>query len=198
MKKILAFFWLAVLFIIAGYIFWYNDYVYSLPTPVPSNYVKVNKGQRIAIDSTLAFHNNKPLFLHFFNPDCPCSKFNIPHFKALASRYNKQANFVVILMNNRHYTAQQVKAKYDLTVPVLFSPSMAKACGVYSTPQAAIIDAGGRLFYRGNYNSNRYCTSKKSEYARMALEGLLQKNLSIPFNPLAFTAYGCSLPNCNR
>jgi hypothetical protein len=69
--------------------------------------------------------------------------------------------------------------------------------GVYSTPQAVIIDAGQRIFYRGNYNRTRYCTDKKSEYARLALKSLLQNN-DVVFSQYALTPYGCQLPKCTK
>jgi hypothetical protein len=74
--------------------------------------------------------------------------------------------------------------------------ALAASCGVYSTPQAVILSPGKQLFFRGNYNSSRYCTNKKSEYARQALDNLLH-NLPVVHNPSAITAYGCRLANLN-
>lgn len=197
MKKVLVFSWLLLLFACLTALFWYNEWKYSLPTPVPVNYHAVSFGQRISISSKLAFKNNKPVFLHFFNPDCPCSRFNITHFKELVRQYGSQVNFAVVLMTDKYYSVQEVKKRFDLNVPVVVDPQTAIKCGVYSTPQAAIINADHKLYYRGNYNQSRYCTSKKSEYARMALSGLLQQNQHLVFNQLALQAYGCTLPKCN-
>jgi len=36
--------------------------------------------------------------------------------------------------------------------------SLAKMVGVYSSPQAVIVDTRGALYYRGNDNLARYCT----------------------------------------
>jgi hypothetical protein len=54
------------------------------------------------------------------------------------------------------------------------------------------------LYYRGNYNKSRYCTDKKTEYARMALDALLNNNANIGFDQLAIKAYGCQLPKCKN
>jgi thioredoxin-related protein len=197
-KKALVFAWLGVILIAVACLFWYNDYRYSLPTPVPAGYVKVKSGQHLNLSHAVMPKNGKPLLLHFFNPDCPCSRFNIKHFKSLASTYSNRANFVVVVMNNNKYTVEQVKAKYELTVPVINDVMLAKICGVYSTPQAAIIDTEGNLNYRGNYNTTRYCTNSKTEFARIALDALLSHQTSVRFNRLAVTAYGCSLPNCTK
>lgn len=179
-------------------LFWYNDYVYRLPTPVPAGYVDVKAGQYINFSGYKIPQNGRPMLLHFFNPDCPCSRFNIKHFKSLVFTYRNRANFVVVLMNNQKYRTDEIKEKFDLDVPVINDFSLAKACGVYSTPQAAIIDATGKLYYRGNYNTTRYCTNTKTEFARMALDALLSHQPTMHFNRLATTAYGCTLPECSK
>ena len=66
-------------------------------------------------------------------------------------------------MNNNYYTAKQIQDKFGLDIPVLFDSSLAKACGVYSTPQAVLIDNNQNLYYRGNYNRSRYCTRQKKQ-----------------------------------
>jgi hypothetical protein len=198
MKKILVVAWLILLLFAVGAIFWYNELVYHLPTPVPENYKPISQGKFIKLNGTLEADRSKPLFLHFFNPDCPCSRFNISNFKSLAKQYGQQVNFVIVVMNNKHYTAKEIQDKFDLNVPVLFDASIAASCGVYSTPQAALLDTGHKLYYRGNYNSSRYCTDEKTSYAKIALTGLLHDHAKLIFNQLALRAYGCRLPNCSR
>jgi AhpC/TSA family len=198
MKKLLVMVWLMLLLSAVGALFWYNEWVYHLPTPVPENYKPVSQGKLIKLNGTLGTDHSKPLFLHFFNPDCPCSRFNISNFKSLVKKYNGQVNFVIIVMNNKYYTAKQIQDKFDLNVPVLFDASIATACGVYSTPQAVLLDNERKLYYRGNYNSSRYCTDEKTSYAKIAIEGLLHDHAKIMFSQLALRAYGCRLPNCNK
>ena len=198
MKKIIIIIWLMVLFSAIGALFWYNEWVYHLPTPVPTDYKPVYRGQPIALTGALKKYNGHPLFLHFFNPDCPCSRFNIANFKSLVKQYHGQVNFVIVVMNNKFYTAKQIQDKFDLNLPVLFDASLAPACGVYSTPQAVLIDANDKLYYRGNYNSSRYCTDEKTSYAKIAIQGLLNDNAKLIFSQLALKAYGCRLPNCNN
>jgi len=188
-----------MIFSFIGILFWYNEWKYSLPTPVPENYHTVNLKEYIDITDKINLTTNKPVFLHFFNPNCPCSKFNIPHFKSLLSAYADKINFAVVVMaKDKNYTAEEIKEKFGLTVPVLFDTSLAGACGVYSTPQAVLLSANHTLYYRGNYNSSRYCTDKKSNYAQMAIDSILAKKQEPVFNHYALIAYGCSLPNCKK
>ncbi|QJD96448.1 AhpC/TSA family protein [Mucilaginibacter robiniae] len=196
MKKIIVFTWLVVLFGAVASILWYNQYKYSLPTPVPDHYVPVKNGTAINLGFQFSFENHKPVLLHFFNPDCPCSKFNIKHVKELITQYGNQVNFAVVLLTDKYYTPAQVKQKYDLHIPVVVAPQLAIACGVYSTPQAAILNSSRQLYYRGNYNNSRYCTDSQTAYARIALENLLKQHDPIRFSLFATRAYGCSLPGC--
>ncbi len=198
MKKLMVGIWLVFLFCTVGALFWYNEWVYHLPTPVPENYKPVSQGKIIKLNGPLEADHSKPLFLHFFNPDCPCSRFNISNFKSLVKKYGQQVNFVIVVMNNKFYTAKQIQDKFDLNVPVLFDASIAVSVGVYSTPQAALLDTQHKLYYRGNYNSSRYCTDEKTSYAKIALEGLLHDHARLVFSQLALRAYGCRLPNCTR
>jgi hypothetical protein len=96
------------------------------------------------------------------------------------------------------YTAREIQDKFGLSIPVLSDKSIAASCGVYSTPQAAILNSDHSLYYRGNYNKSRYCTDKKSNYAQMAIDSLLKENAVPAFNASALKAYGCELPNCNK
>jgi hypothetical protein len=198
LKKLLVIFWLMLIFSGVGALFWYNEWVYHLPTPIPSNYKPVSQGKVIKLNASIEVDHSKPLFLHFFNPDCPCSRFNVSNFKSLVRQYGRQVNFVVIVMNNKHYTAKAIQDKFDLDVPVLFDATIAEACGVYSTPQAVLLDTQHKLYYRGNYNSSRYCTDEKTSYAKIAIIGLLRDHARLIFDRLALRAYGCSLPNCTK
>lgn len=190
--------WLMALLSAIGALFWYNEWVYHLPTPVPQNYKPVSQGTPVKLNGPLDEYHSKPIFLHFFNPDCPCSRFNISNFKSLVKLYGSKVNFAIIVMNNKFYTAKQIQDKFDLDVPVLFDPSIAASCGVYSTPQAVLLDTEHKLYYRGNYNSSRYCTDEKNSYAKIAIKGLLNDHSKLVFSQLALRAYGCSLPNCDR
>lgn len=198
MKKSIVIISLAMIFTAIAVLFWHNEFRYSLPTPVPKNYKTVNLGNSIQIPEGLHSENNKPVFLHFFNPDCPCSKFNVPYFKSLVKQYENEATFAVVVLSKKKYSAGEIQNRFDLNIPVLFDPTMAASYGVYSTPQAVIIDGNQKLYYRGNYNRSRYCTDKKSNYAQQALDSLIQNKPSSVFSQFALKAYGCQVPNCSK
>src|SRR3954465_12159114 len=110
MRKFLLATWL--LLILGGIcsLFWYNEWKYNLPTPVPQNYNPVKIGDYINLNGKIKSESSKPLFIHFFNPDCPCSRFNVPHFKALVKKYGDKFTFAVVVINREKvYSAEQIK-----------------------------------------------------------------------------------------
>jgi hypothetical protein len=197
MRKAVVISWLGIIVLVMAVLFWRNELVYTLPTPVPQNYAVVHSGQTIDLSQYMPVSQEKPQFLHFFNPSCPCSRFNMPHFKSLVAEYGHAVDFGIVVMSTRTYSEKEIQKKYDLSIPVYFDSTIAAGCGVYSTPQAVIINTDQRLHYRGNYNKSRYCTDKKTNYAQLALEALLIKQ-PVTFDAFATKAYGCQLPKCNK
>jgi len=203
MKNRLAIAWLILLSCGIAFIFWQYQWKYSLPTPVPAGYHDVSRGTLLKLPASaqaLRVPDGKPLFLHFFNPDCPCSRFNMPQFKALVDQYGDKVDFAIVVMSPKSYDAAAIRNRFNLAhpLPVLQDSAVAAACGVYSTPQAVLIDGHGQLYFRGNYNRSRYCTDERTGFAKQALDGLLLGNYSLTFGPLALKAYGCQLPECTR
>jgi hypothetical protein len=198
MKKVVVYFCLLLIGTGMVVIFWKQELVYALPTPVPSGFQPKEIGQELI----LPFNKNnqdKPLFVHFFNPACPCSRFNMKHFRTLIHKYGKQIDFIVVVQTkDPDLSVEKVREKFNLEIPCVLDPGekIAKLCGVYSTPQAVIVDAARKLYYRGNYNRARYCTDKKSDFAQIAIDSLLSTQNKPVFSALATRPYGCSLPSC--
>jgi hypothetical protein len=200
LKARLAVVVLVVSAVVVGSVFWHMEVVYSLPTPVPADHRNVEVGSPITLEGPMAQPAGMPVFLHFFNPRCPCSRFNLPEVKALVRKYQDRIAFRVVVVppEGKRYSGPDAYRDIGMDIPVSFDRSIAAACGVYSTPQAVLIDAGGKLFYRGNYNKHRYCTAAATNYARMAIDSLLAGTERIHPERAALLSYGCSLPKCTK
>jgi len=195
MKKIALIVILSGILISIAAIFWYQEIQYLMPTPVPVGYKVVRPEELIQYDTVLLpQQHKKPKLLHFFSPECPCSRFNLAHFKTLKEQYGNEIDFYVVV--NSAEKVEPAKSLIDegVTIVVDNNKKLANACGVYSTPQAAIIQTSNRLYFRGNYNRSRYCTSKESNFVQMALDSLVANKRPPVFNELATNSYGCSLP----
>lgn len=185
---------LAAIFSGIAAIFWFQEGKYLLPTPVPKNYAPVIPAQLVRIDSTMLPNSiSKPTLFHFFSPDCPCSRFNLKHFLYLSKKYKSDINFYAVVTDQERAEAAKKMLDDDILVLIDADKKLAKACGVYSTPQAAILQADQTLFFRGNYNRARYCTDKNSNFVQMALDSLMASKAPPLFNELATNSYGCEL-----
>lgn len=196
-KKAVAYSSILATFLAILFIFWSEEVKYLLPTPIPQNYQEVTINQVVSIADFIQKHPNKPIFLHFFNPECPCSKFNLKHVRSLIKKYNKEIEFYAVLqVEDKNYDTSQFAEKYDLPIKVIvdYQNILAEKCGVYSTPQAVILTTNSRLYYRGNYNKSRYCTDKATNFAQMAIDSLLLGKEPPQFGVLASQSYGCELP----
>lgn len=196
-EKLLLGLWFSLLFAAVVALFWKNEFQYSMPTPIPANYHEVAMGSKINLKCCKI--DQKPVFIHFFNPECPCSRFNVPHVTELIKKYGDRINFKVVVINNeKSVTIAEIQKKFDAKIPVYFDRDIANSCGVFSTPQAVLIDNSQNLYYRGNYNKTRYCTDAETNYAQQAIDSLLSHTNAPSFDALALRAYGCSLPKCTK
>jgi hypothetical protein len=177
------------------YLFWSQQLQYLLPTPAPAGYQPVAKEVSLSeLPESLNTVDRPYLLLHFFNPDCPCSRFNLKHLRQLHHEFSGQLNITLVIP----YWADSAKAiqmaDFAKYLYVDTDLSLSKKCGVYSTPQAVLMGPEGKSLYTGNYNTSRYCGNKETEYVRLALEASIhgQKTTEIQGAP----AYGCPFYSC--
>lgn len=188
----------ALLLAAIGGMFWWQDLQYSRPTPVPSAWRDVVPGTAVALPDDLraviARAGARPVLLHFFNPACPCSRFNLEHVRDLIRTYGDRVTVVAVLVEDSPDVLRRAYQALGLDVPFHVDDGrVARAVGAYSTPQAAVIDGAGHLVYRGNYNTTRYCRDRATEFARLALDATLAGRVLGPLPASATTAYGCPL-----
>ncbi len=183
---------LVVIVSMIGYLFYQNEIQYWIPTPVPKDYEEVAMGSVVSTD---LYREGEKKFIHFFNPKCPCSKFNFTTYKNLIKKYGDEFQcFAVVQETTEGVKEEDVAYLRKLGVKLVADKdkTLAKRLGVYSTPQIVLLDEQNELYYRGNYNLARYCTNPNSDYSKMAIETfLIDLPLDVPST--AFTAYGCSL-----
>lgn len=198
MRKILALLLFVLCIACIGFIFWKQELQFIKPTPKPENLVQIDMGDSIDI-ALFENYNTKPLYIHFYNYDCPCSRFNIKEFELMVAKYKDQINFLAILQSSDPLNSTATKdfeSKYGLGIPTIYDADgkYADNLGIYSTPQAVLVK-DSKIFYKGNYNKARFCTSKNTRFAEMALEALLNNEAAPDFPLLATIPYGCELPS---
>jgi hypothetical protein len=178
--------------------FWYQDWRYSLPTPRPDGLEQPAVGARLDLAAILGHPlAARPLWIHVVNTACPCSRFNIDHVRSLIRQFGNRFTVVTLVQGDDDPQALVTSFKdLGLATTVIADPGgrLAARLGVYSTPQAVVTTAEGRLYFRGNYNSSRYCADRRTEFARIAMEAMLDGAPPPAMPPEALVAYGCPLP----
>lgn len=183
-----------------AWMFWQQDLRYARPTPPPAGWRRPAVGTAVALPIILerlrADHPGRPVLLHFVNPTCPCSRFNVDHVRSLAARFHDTVTVVAVLADGDPAAMRAAQRSLRLDVPhyVDADRRLAEAVGVYATPQAAILDGDGRIYFVGNYNRTRYCRDRETEFARIALEAVVAGARPPAVAPAAAIAYGCPLP----
>jgi hypothetical protein len=197
MKKKIVFFSIFCLTVcvVIGWIFWQIEFKYSLPTPLPTNFKIVNLGEHVQIQG---INPGRSSVLHFFNPECPCSKFNINSFKSLEKKYRNEVAFYVVLQSEDEDEIQKFRNRYEIDLPVILdhNGSISDQCGIYSTPQAVVLDKNSSIYFKGNYNKSRFCTRKETNYVQIALDSMIRdKPLPLFVRNELTLPYGCVLPS---
>jgi len=105
-----------------GLIFWKQEWQFSKPTAVPDNYKKVQKGDTLSNEllSSLGLEADEQVFIHFYNFDCPCSRFNIKEFQNLVIQYSSEVKFLAVLetVDKGNDEIQAFRDKYDLGINI--------------------------------------------------------------------------------
>ncbi|MFT3926817.1 MAG: hypothetical protein QM778_30005 [Myxococcales bacterium] len=182
----------------AAFTLWREDLRYSLPTPRPPDLKLMPLGAIVPLadwlGSSAVVSGERPRLLHFFNPACSCSRFNLTHLRELRDHFRGKVDFLAVVQSvdsNQELAARL--ASLDLEMPHVVDRDgrIAREAGIYSTPQALLLDRHARILYRGNYNLSRYCTDPRTEFVRIAIERELSAQpISLPQT----LAYGCELP----
>ncbi|QCK14207.1 TlpA family protein disulfide reductase [Mangrovivirga cuniculi] len=192
-KKLFFALWLTFSLTVIAIIFYRQEYRFLLPTPKPIDLKMVEQGDSVKLD--LAGTGNR-VYFHFYNSECPCSRFNIKEFKRIVRKNEDSVKFIAVIEEEQSNKLQEFKKKYDLGIETIIDKDgkIANELGVYSTPQAVIVE-NGRVFYKGNYNKARFCTSKNTRFAELAVEAMLTNKKPPHFPELAYISYGCELPS---
>jgi hypothetical protein len=183
--------------ILIGWVFWQQELKYTRPTPRPADFHDVPIGSNVDL-TFAALSAGKPTLLHFFSPDCPCSRFNMSQFESMSRKYAHKVNVLVVLQADDDDAVDDFKEKYELNLPVVLDKDgkISERCGIYSTPQAVILNSANVLYFKGNYNKSRFCTRKETSYAQIALDSLIAgKSLPLFLQNEVTLPYGCELPS---
>ncbi len=137
-----------------GWVFWEQEIKFTLPTPVPANFKEVKIGQHVDLAS-YSINKDKPVMLHFFNPDCPCSRFNMQEFERLSHKYAGKVDVYVVIQARDQQAVTRFNNKYNLGLTVLVDTdvNISEICSIYSTPQFVLLNKKLTIYIIGTKNT---------------------------------------------
>lgn len=141
-----------------------------------------------SIAATLGTHN-KPLLIHAWDANCPCSAATIDHLKQLKPLIARSGARVLLTANGMDL-AGTVQAAQNLSAAtgIEFEAIEFPLSLVPSSPAAVLVDAQGKLVYWGPYAAGGACVSGSGGFVESALASLDQDQTETLINR---TTVGC-------
>jgi len=136
--------------------------------------------------------------VHFWNPDCPCSRFNQPHVQQIMSDYGKNnVQFTVVVSGATEKIRQQrqIEARkiFNAKAFVDIRSDWPMENGPPSSPAVGVISSSGELVYFGPYSLGARCSPEKGKFVEKVIDELKSKNQSVK-KQLNTLAVGCFCP----
>lgn len=170
-----------------GLAFWTQEVRYATPAEPPPGVAVPAAGATLPLDGLIA-PDGRPILVHVYAPDCPCSRFNRTEMAEMGRLFGGRLATVVLAVGPADEPVPGLAADAVLADP---DGAAAARLGVYATPQAVLLDPAGRLVYRGGYNRGRYCADPRTAFARRAAERLLAGE---PVEQATGPVFGCPTP----
>ncbi|GAA5316617.1 MAG: DUF6436 domain-containing protein [Candidatus Pelagadaptatus aseana] len=168
-KQLLSTFIVIVWVIATVFAFWWFQFRYLGSY---ENHWVSYQGEHLVLDTKLN-DLERPLVVHFVDPECPCSRFARPHIADLESQFSSLIHFSDG-MEHLSFVSDEVARTFE--VPV--------------SPSVAIWSASGDLAYLGPYSSGAVC-GEGTDFVASVLASLADGH-----NPqwLNHEAVGCFCP----
>jgi peroxiredoxin len=145
-------------------------------------------GETVALREAAARH--KAVVLLFVSTVCPYANYFAGHLKALAETYEPRGVLFVGIYSNGWESRDEAAAharEHGFAFPSIKDEghSIADAVGATTTPEALVVDASGRLRYRG-----RVMSKPETPELKHALEAVLAGK---PVRTPLTKAFGCAI-----
>lgn len=114
--------------------------------------------------------------VHFWDPDCLCSRFNNSHVRSLIDDFgNRGVKFLIVLSSTSEQRERVWQKGRELfpSATLISSRTLALTTSIPASPSTAIIDSQGRLAYFGPYSLGGLCLSSDDGFVETILSTLL-------------------------
>lgn len=136
--------------------------------------------------------------IHFWDPECPCTRFSTPHVRDLIAQADAQGFTSTVIVNrgiNSDAGSRLKSARKTFGEQIaiqLWSESLAEQLPIPASPSALVMSKEGRLSYVGPYSSDAFCSTEDGAFVEEAMTQIASGKVEpIAENNLA-TACFCS------
>ncbi len=145
--------------------------------------------------SLASLKGSKGTVLIFIAVQCPVSNAYNERMEKLAQDYKARGVNVIGINSNVSEPAADVKrhaAEHNLTFPILKDNDnkIADQLGAEHTPEAYLLDAAGKLVYRGRIDNARNAAMVQTSDLREAIDATIEGK---PVTKTTAAAFGCSI-----
>jgi hypothetical protein len=176
-----------------AYAFWYFELADLRPFAVDDS------GSPVAFDAAplrsevqrMARSGAPATLVHFWDPACPCSRFNVPHVRELVAAYRDQGvRFVAVVSPGAAADKKELAARAAALFGAEFEIAVADGslANIPASPAAMVVDGHGRLAYLGPYGLGAACGAGSERFVERAMELALA---GTPPGPASLSAVGC-------
>lgn len=155
--------------------------------------------EKLVASEYLAGKESSISVIHFWNPDCPCNRFNEVHVKKIISDYAaKNVTFTVVVggRNKEERNQRQILAKQIFSHAAVkdIRSDWAMNQGPPSSPAVGIVNSEGELVYFGPYSLGARCAPDKGKFVETVLNNLEDSKKRTGKKQLNTLAVGCFCP----
>ena len=160
----------------------------AIGAPVPDFRATSIQGDAVSMQEATARH--KAVVLVFLSTVCPYANYFAGHIRQMAETYGPRGALFVALYSNGWESREEAAAhgrEHGFAFPIVKDEghAIADAIGATRTPEAFVVDAKGRLRYRG-----RVMSKQESPELQRALEAVLEGK---PVRTPVTKAFGCAI-----
>lgn len=155
--------------------FWWFEYRYLRPFDTePQIGAVVFDGA--GIDSKLSSlvpmqpREGGPTVVHYWDPACPCNRFNEDHVKDLIREYGARGVRFVVVTGGTTLSAKRV---FSDSAVVGYVDSATQKVLPPSSPAVAVLDQNGEVAYFGPYSVGALCNTNNGGFVERTLNQLL-------------------------
>ncbi len=168
-KKFIAWWLVFIWLLMIAFAFWWFELRWYRQVDFQYSDALFDSRTLLNDQSLLQGKDHRATVVHYFDPACPCTRFNTAHVQELMATYLPKGVAFVIKVPNE--AARQLAHQTFKQVPI---DVVAAKNAPVASPAALVLNPLGQPEYVGPYSPGAVCTSKTGDFVGLALDDVIQ------------------------